>query len=179
MHPISKLTVTVDAYDIIIKDRIVSSGDIYGTGNPAGFNSAAVNAALNSFVGAAALAGDDQTGVNLFANGLSTRTEGVEFVATYSQGYGDWGHVDWSVSGAYNDTKVTKINPSSATYAPQTLYDAPALSYLTDASPKVKIIFGALWTYHEFTANAHETIYGESSEIEEGELGNQPNQCVL
>jgi iron complex outermembrane receptor protein len=169
MHPIPKLTVTVDAYDIIIKDRIVSSGDIYGTGNPAGYNSAAVNAALTSFVGAAALAGDNQTGVNLFANGLSTRTEGVEFVATYSESYGDFGHVDWSVSGAYNDTKVTKINPSSSTYAPQTLYDAPALSYLTDASPKVKIIFGALWTYDKFTINAHETFYGESSEIEEGD----------
>jgi iron complex outermembrane receptor protein len=169
MHPIPKLTVTVDAYDIIIKDRIVSSGDIYGTGNPAGFNSSAVNNALTSFVGAAALAGDDQTGVNLFANGLSTRTEGVEFVATYSESYGDLGHVDWSVSGAYNDTKVTKINPSSSTYAPQTLYDAPALSYLTDASPKVKIIFGALWTYQLFTVNAHETVYGPSSEIEEGD----------
>jgi iron complex outermembrane receptor protein len=173
-HPIPKLTATIDVYDIIIKDRIVSSGNIYGTGNPTGFNSPAVNAALDSFVGptsAATLAGDQMTGVNLFANGLSTRTEGVEFVLTYSDSYGEWGHVDWSVAGAYNDTKVTKINASSPTYAPQTLYDESALSYLTDASPKVKIVFGALWTKDLWTVTAHETVYGESSEKGLGDDG--------
>ncbi len=172
-HPIPKLTATLDVYRILIHNRIVASGNIYGTGNPNGAlgDSAAVEAALINFIGAGALAGDTMTGINLFANGLNTRTDGLEFVLNYAENYGVFGHMDWSLSGSLNETNITKVQASPAPIAPQTLYDTTALSIIQSASPKVRIIAGALWTYHRLTVNLRETAYGDSSERTFGDDG--------
>ena len=172
-HPIPKLTATLDVYRILIHNRIVASGKIYGTGNPNGAlgDSAAVEAALINFIGAGALAGDTMTGINLFANGLNTRTDGLEFVLNYAENYGVFGHMDWSLSGSLNETNITKVQASPAPIAPQTLYDTTALSIIQSASPKVRIIAGALWTYHRLTVNLRETAYGDSSERTFGDDG--------
>jgi iron complex outermembrane receptor protein len=74
------------------------------------------------------------------------------------------GRVDWSLTGAYNDTKVTHIDPSPPQIAPQVLYSATAISILEDASPKFRIIGDAVWTIGRFTVNLRETLYGPSSE---------------
>ena len=86
---------------------------------------------MNSPNVAAALAGAGylfdggvtQSGINIFANGLSTRTAGGEFVVTYSSDFDAWGHVDWTASGSYNKTKVISVKGSPRQIAPQTLYD--------------------------------------------------------
>ena len=171
-HPTSQMTATVDAFYIKLKDRIVGSGNIYGRGNPTGVNSAAVQSALEAFAGAATVAADTQDGINIFANGLDTRTQGVEFVITDSENYGDFGHVDWSISGAFNDTKITKIKASPASIAPQLLYDDVAMSILTDATPKYKIIGGALWSLDAWSVNLRESLFGKSSELAVGDDGN-------
>ena len=172
-HPLPKVTATLDVYRILIHNRIVASGNIYGTGNPDGAtgNSAAVEAALVNFIGAGAIADDTMTGINLFANGLNTRTDGLEFVVSYAETYGAFGHVDWSLSGSLNETDITKVQASPASIAPQTLYDANALSIIQSASPKVRIIGAALWTYHQLTVNLRETFYGDSSERTFGDDG--------
>ncbi|MDB5447232.1 MAG: TonB-dependent receptor, partial [Phenylobacterium sp.] len=170
-HPTPKLTATVDAYYIKLKDRIVGSGNIYGRGNPTGVNSAAVQAALEAFAGADTVAADSQDGIYIFANGLVTRSQGVEFVITDAENYGDYGRVDWSLSGAFSDTKITSVKASPASIAPQTLYDHVAKSILTDATPKYKVIGGALWTLGAWTVNLRETLYGKSSEFAVGDDG--------
>ena len=173
VHPFPKVTGTLDVYQIKLKDRIVGSGNINGLSSVPGVaTSAAVQAALIAFVGPGPLAGATDTGINIFANGLDTKTDGVDAVLTYSETYGEWGKVDWSLTASYNKTKVTKIKASPATIAPQTLYDPIALSYLTDASPEYKIIAGAFWTYKKFTFNLRETLFGPSSELGIGDDGN-------
>ena len=172
-HPLPKVTATLDIYRILIHNRIVASGNIYGTGNPDGAtgNSPAVETALVNFIGAGAIADDTMTGINLFANGLNTRTDGLEFVVSYAENYGAFGHVDWSLSGSLNETDITKVQASPASIAPQTLYDANALSIIQSASPKVRVIGAALWTYHQLTVNLRETFYGDSSERSFGDDG--------
>ena len=172
-HPLPKVTATLDVYRILVHNRIVASGNVYGTGNPNGAlgNSAAVENALINFIGAGAIAGDTMTGINLFANGLNTRTDGLEFVVSYAENYGAFGHVDWSLSGSLNETDITKVKPSPASIAPQTLYDVTALSIIQSASPKVRIIAGALWTYRQLTVNLRESFYGDSSERNYGDDG--------
>ena len=172
-HPLPRLTATIDLYRINIHNRIVASGNIYGTGNPNGAlgNSAAVETALVNFIGAAALTGDTMTGINLFANGLNTRTDGLEFVVSYADDYGRLGHLDYSLSGSFNETTITKVKPSPASIAPQTLYDVTALSIIQDASPKVRIIGGALWTHDRLSVNLRETFYGDTSERTFGDDG--------
>jgi iron complex outermembrane receptor protein len=170
-HPISAMAVTLDVYQIDLKDRIVGSGNIYGLGNPTGINSAAVQAALVAFIGADALDGVTQSGINIFANGLDTRTKGADLVVTYATDFGSNGKVDWSLTGSYNTTEVTHIKPSPASFAPQELYDISAISSLEDSSPKYRIVAGALWTVGPLTINLRENLYGESSHIDVGDDG--------
>ena len=169
-HPIPKFTATVDAYYIKIENRIVGSGDIYATGDPSGVNSAAVGSALTAN-GFSFDPGVTQTGIDIFANGLTTATDGLEAVSTYSESYGLFGHVDWSLSGAYNNTRVTHVDPSPASIAPQVLYNDTAISILQSASPKFKIIAGAVWNIQKVSVNFRETVYGKSSEVNLGDDG--------
>ncbi len=171
LHPLPRLTATLDVYEIVLKNRIVGSGNIYGMGNPTGVNSPAVQQALLNFVGAATIAGDIQTGIDIFANGLSTRTDGAEVVISYSTPLPQYGKIDWSLSGNYNKTKVTKINASPPLLAPQTLYNATALSTLTDSAPRYRIVLGALWSYDRFTVNLRESFYGSASGLGVGDDG--------
>jgi iron complex outermembrane receptor protein len=161
LNPSAGLTVTLDAYQIKIRDRIVGSGALYGSGGAV--NSPAVTAAI--------LANGNtldptvvQTGINIFSNAVNTQTRGLEFVATLASNYGQYGKVDWSAAANYNETKVTKINQAPAQLRPQVLLDRTAISHLETASPRTRINLAALWKMGDWTVNLREAIYGKSSE---------------
>ncbi len=160
-HPIDKMTVTLDGYQIKIKKRIVGSGALYGSGGAV--NSPAVTAAI--------LANGNVldptvtfTGINIFSNAADTKSTGAELVLSYASNYGPYGRVDWGLAGNYNKVEVTKINQAPAQLLPQTLLDATAISDLETATPKYRINLSALWKLGAWTVNLRETIYGPSSE---------------
>jgi iron complex outermembrane receptor protein len=162
-HPVSKLTVTLDAYQIEIEDRIVGSGSLFGSGGA--INSPAVKAAIiaNGNVLDSTVT---QTGINIFTNGLDTRTKGADFVATYSTDFDAWGRVDWSLTANYTKTKVTRIAPPpSQLAAGVSLFDKTSISNLETAAPKYRAVLGALWTKDKWTVNLKEALYGESSQL--------------
>lgn len=175
-HLAPKLTMTLDAYQIKIKNRIVSSGTLYGE-NVITVNGNKVTNGIVSPAVIAALAANgvnvDPTirtnatysvGANMFVNGLDTKTKGVDFVGTYYSDFGDWGRVDWSLSASYNKTEVTKIAPNPPGLDPTlTLFDAIAIANLEDTSPKYKVIAGGYWSLGKFAMNLKETFYGETS----------------
>lgn len=175
-HLAPKLTMTLDAYQITIKNRIVSSGTLYGE-NVITVGGAKVTNGIVSPAVIAALAANGvnvdpsirtnatySVGANMFVNGLDTRTKGVDFVGTYYSDFGDWGRVDWSLSASYNKTEVTKIAPNPSGLDPSlTLFDAIAIANLEDTSPKYKIIAGGYWSVGKFSLNLKETVYGKSS----------------
>jgi iron complex outermembrane receptor protein len=169
-HPISNVTATIDAYQIDITNRIVGSGNIFGSGDPAGPNSAAAVAAIQAN-GNVLDPSVTQTGVNIFNNGANTRTRGVDLVTTLSSDYGKWGRVDWSLSGSYDSTTITKVLTPPSQILPQSLLNASALSFLTTGSPNYRIIAGALWEKDKWTVNLKEFIYGQSSEEIQGDDG--------
>jgi len=162
LNPSPGLTVTLDGYQIKIRDRIVGSGSLYGSGG-------AVNAPA---VTAAILANGNvldptvvETGINIFSNAINTQSRGAEFVATLASNYGSMGKVDWSLAANYNTTKVTKINQAPAQLQPQTLLDKTAISHIETASPKMRLNLGALWKMGDWTVNLREAVYGKSSEL--------------
>jgi len=105
-------------------------------------------------------------GVSLFANGVDTRTQGVDLTLSYVSDFGDMGHVDWTLAANYNKTTVTKQAPPPPAVAAQgALLSVTAISDLTTASPRSKATLGALWTKDKWSVNLRETIYGSSSEI--------------
>ncbi|MYM91438.1 TonB-dependent receptor [Rugamonas sp. FT82W] len=161
LNPTANLAITLDAYQIKIRDRIVGSGALYGSGGS--MNSPAVVAAIKAN-GNVLDNTVSQTGINIFSNAVDTRSRGLEFVATLNESYGTAGKVDWSVAANYNKVEVTKINQAPAQLLPQTLLDQTAISDLETASPKVRINLGALWKIGAWTINLREAIYGKSSE---------------
>jgi iron complex outermembrane receptor protein len=163
LNPAANLAITLDAYQITIRDRIVGSGSLYGSGGAV--NSPAVTAAIlaNGNVLDPTVV---QTGINIFSNAVNTRSRGLEFVATLNSSYGANGKVDWSLAANYNKVQVIKINQAPIQLQPQTLLDATAISDLETASPRVRVNLGALWKIGNWTINAREAFYGKASELQ-------------
>jgi len=161
INPASNVAVTLDVYQIKIRDRIVGSGALYGSGGAV--NSPAVTAAIKAN-GNVLDSTVSQTGINIFSNAVDTRSRGLEFVTTINSNYGTAGKVDWSIAANYNKVEVTKVNQAPAQLLPQTLLDKTAISDLETAAPKLRVNLGALWKVGNWTVNLREAIYGKASE---------------
>jgi iron complex outermembrane receptor protein len=173
-RPMPGMSASLDVYQITITNRIVGSGQIVGsTSTDPHVSDAVKNAIVAS--GAAidpAVLTSGTTGVNIFANGIDTRTRGADLVFDFPMEF-NFGKVVWSVGATYNDTTVTKYagtpaalaNVNGATGIPTNeLYDPQAYSDLTTANPKYVVNLGALVTVDKLSVNLVEKIYGESSE---------------
>ena len=70
----------------------------------------------------------------------------------------------WPATGARPACRASRpIRPS---WAPPRCSRRRRLSYLTNASPKFKASFGALWTLEDWTITLRETVYGPSSVLD-------------
>lgn len=173
LHPVDKLQITADAYEIDIRDRIINSGFLEGSYvNSAGNTVLVSQGVLNAITAAGNTldTGIAYAGINIFANAANTRTRGVELVANYASDFGEFGHVDWSIGFNYNQTDITALMPLPASVANvgqgQTeLLTPTAISALTTATPREKVILGAFYTKDRWSVNLRETIYGPSSEV--------------
>lgn len=168
-RPLPAMSVTVDLYEIDVTNRIEATGLLYAT-YVNGVPSAAANAIR------AAITANGRTidpvvlasggvAVQTFANGLDTRTRGLDVAAQYGVDYA-LGHVNYNLTGTINDTALTN-NPASlspAIFAGQSLYDTRAISDITEASPKFVFGAGADWTWNNLTVNLLEKLYGPSAE---------------
>jgi iron complex outermembrane receptor protein len=110
------------------------------------------------------------TGISIFTNAADTRTRGVELTATYASDFGELGHIEWSAGVNYNETAITKQYPlpavvTNAAYGQTSILGPTAISALTTATPREKVILGAYWTLSKWSVNLRETVYGPTSEI--------------
>lgn len=159
-HPGAGVTATLDLYQIKVDHRVVGSGSLFGSGGTV--NLPAVRAAIlaNGNVLDPTVT---STGITIFTNGLDTRTRGAEFVLTASSDAGDYGSIQWSLTANYNKTKVTHINAPPPQLAGVSLFDANSISNLETASPKYRVVAGALWKWDRLSVNFKESLYGKSS----------------
>ncbi|PTQ08265.1 TonB-dependent receptor [Sphingomonas oleivorans] len=157
LRPVPRLVVTLDGYYIKVKDRIAGTSSIRGIVNGTLVNQAVLDAiALRGTV----LDNVPNVSVATFTNGIDTRTWGLDLSARYPVPL-DFGNLDLSVSGNYNNTKVTKNRLQNVNGL--NLFDARAESYLETATPKYKAVLGALFTSGPFSANLRQTFYGKST----------------
>jgi iron complex outermembrane receptor protein len=164
-RPLERLTATIDAYQILVTNRIVASGSINGQSMGVPFpNSENVTAAI----AASGLSIDPgvlatgTTGIQLFANGVDTRTRGVDFTLASPQDF-DFGHFDFTVGASYNYTEATRVLAGTPEIGGQPLFDAQAITALTSQSPRITLNLGAHYTVSEYYVDLHEIIYGKSS----------------
>lgn len=165
-RPASRLVITLDAYQVKIRNRILGTGSIFGSGGAINFPVVTQAIVANGNVLDPTVS---QTGINIFTNGADTRTRGVDVVLTYFSDFGDAGKVDWTISGTYNETKATRIGlaPTQLTppggTTPIALFDKSAISNLETASPKVKIVGSAAYKLGAFSSTLRGTLFGKSS----------------
>ncbi|WP_374470868.1 TonB-dependent receptor plug domain-containing protein [Phenylobacterium sp.] len=163
-HPGFGITATLDLYQITIKDRIVGSGSLFGSGGSN--NIPAVTAAIlaNGNVLDPTVT---QTGINIFTNGLNTRTRGAELVITLPSDFGPYGSVQWALTGNYTKTEVTKIAAPppelTGSAGPASLFDLTAIGNLETTAPKYRLVASALWTLGPLQVSLKESLYGPSS----------------
>jgi len=109
-------------------------------------------------------------GVTLFANGIDTVTQGADLVFQFPEDY-SWGHVNWQITGAYDDTYISKLPPAPTILTGYQLYSLNDTSVLTSANPRIRINFGGYWTLDKWSVNLTEHLIGPSSEyINDGGL---------
>jgi iron complex outermembrane recepter protein len=179
-HPADKLTVTIDAYSIKIKDRIVSSSDFLGfsaTATPKPIFPSVIQALIaNGLTPAASLfeSTSGQISISTFVNGVDTRTQGIDFSATYSSDIGDMGTIDWGLNANYNKTKVVaeSLPPPGVTSSPaDTVLDKYSKSTLTETTPKFRATASAFWTWNKLSVNLRESYYGAAKELNSDDNG--------
>lgn len=147
-QPLPQASVTLDAYQIEIRDRIALTGFLFGNG-----------------VDQALLANGYAPGyrIKYFTNAADTTTRGVDLVADYRADYGRFGRVKYGLGVNYNKTDIDDIKqtPSALSAAGNSLelFDRVAQGYLTVANPRTKLILSANWQIDRFTINAGLTRY--------------------
>jgi iron complex outermembrane receptor protein len=160
-HPLDRLNITIDAYSISLRNRIVGTGTLFGSGGA--INSPVVTAAIIAH-GNVLDPTVTQTGASIFLNGISTLTQGVDVSANYLTDLDTLGTITWTLAGNYTDTSISNIIPTPSVFSPGvTLFSRTAQTLLTHATPKEKIGLSALGALDDWTVNLRETLYGPSS----------------
>ncbi|MDE1167749.1 MAG: TonB-dependent receptor [Pseudomonas sp.] len=146
------LSVTLDAYQIKLTDRIVQTGLLTGT---------AVSQVLQANGFNPDLAGQ------YYTNGVDTRTRGVDLVSEYKQHLAAWGDIRWSAAYSWNKTTILDIADTPAQLASlgNTLLDRQKQADLTKAMPKDRVALGGLWSWRDFNVNVRLTRYGKYTEV--------------
>ncbi len=150
LNPLPNLNVTIDAYQINIRDRIVQGGTYSGQ--------TAIDALTQA--GITLPAGLPSVTANYFTNGVNTRTRGLDILATYHSNFARWGSVDWDLGINFNTTSVTSVGRDTNG---NTLLNAQQVGYITSSTPKNKIIVGGTWHRDKWALSLHETRYGTTS----------------
>ncbi|WP_287812219.1 TonB-dependent receptor [Pseudomonas sp.] len=153
-EPTRDARITLDAYRIEIKDRIVKSEIIRDTGS-----STAVRDTLQS------LGINDLYSAQYNMNGVDTRTEGVDLVSELHKDYGRFGKVRWSALYSYNHTTLRDIKQNGTVNgllgSDYVIFGHQAQTDLTEGSPRDKLILGSNWRLGDFITDLQLTRYGK------------------
>lgn len=145
-QPAGNASLTVDAYRILIDNRIIMSSTITGSKVVALLEA-------NGLVG--------YNGAQFYTNAVDTRTQGIDVVGEIKTNLGALGSVRWSAAYNHNETKIRSVDPLVAPDG--TSYDVfgrTARGYLLHGNPKDKVILGADWSKGTWTITARSTYYG-------------------
>jgi iron complex outermembrane receptor protein len=142
-------SLTVDAYQIKVKDRIVLSENLTST-------------AVRNYITSQGFIGVG--GGRFFINGVETKTRGVDVVFNVPYNAGNVGKFDFTVAANVTKTEVTKVPTTTqlAALSPApVLFDRVNVLTLEKGQPKNKLNASATWTQGPIGATLRATRYGE------------------
>lgn len=158
-RPLKNLSITVDAYMIDIKDRIVLSGSFLrynsnGTPNAVIDNILDTDPSLN-----------DVASAIFFSNAIDTRTKGIDVVIAYSTQMGK-GTLAATLAGNLNKTTLESIpkvaaNLPNTTSIQNTLFDRENQGRLELAQPRDKFSMNLNYRIGKWVVNMRSTRFGK------------------
>ncbi|MBB3359392.1 MULTISPECIES: TonB-dependent receptor [unclassified Novosphingobium] len=159
-EPVHGLSITVDAYRIDVKNRIIESAYLYG-------DLAQAAIAAN---GTTIPAGLDPGNVSavFFTNGVDTRTQGVDMTASWMMPAGALGRIRWDAGLAYVDTTIRRVHAAPAVLANAglSLVDAVQRTNLTTATPSWKASLAAAWSSGPLDLTLRNTFYSNARQAQ-------------
>ena len=149
LTPAEGLYVTIDAYQIKVKDRITLSENL---------TSAAVRTYLNTN------GFPDVAGGRYFTNALDTTTTGIDVVGTYTWNLAS-SKLDLTSGYNYNKTEIDRVaaNPPALQLIDPTAlrFGRVELGRFEVGAPRDKFFLNSIWTKGGFSIGATATRYGE------------------
>jgi iron complex outermembrane recepter protein len=139
LTPVQSLLVTIDGYQIAVRNRIGISQQFNVT------QADIANLPALAYVGAGGT-------VQYFTNGFNTKTKGVDLVASYPIQLGAAGTLETALAYNYNKTDVTKFNPN--------VISAARIIDIQHYAPNNRANFNASYGWGPIHASVHENYYG-------------------
>ncbi len=163
---------TIDGYQIKIKDRIVLSENLVVSSSATG---QAIAALLAPYSGVG--------GARFFMNGVDTTTKGIDVVAHYRLPAGVYGMYDFGIAANHGETKIDRYptnNVLSTLASPPALFARVNQNLMADSTPKDKVTASLDWSLGKWTASASAIYYSSvfvaastSTAIYDYETGNK------
>ncbi|PDS26298.1 TonB-dependent receptor [Flavobacterium branchiophilum] len=142
--PTKQFSLTLDYYNILVKDRILLSEKInFGNGADQAF----------------------------FVNGMDTRTSGLDFVASYRNIMLGTGKLNLNLSGnnTFQNERVGEVkNPQSVKNVNQTVINDTQEALLFSSRPKYKYILGGDYEIGKFVFSLNNTVFGPTKFLNAG-----------
>lgn len=151
--PSRDFSLTLDYYNIDVKDRIILSSNITHTAD----GTAALDTVLTN---------NGIVGVSFFTNGIRTKTQGLDLVATYKNISIGSGKMTLNLAGNYtisNELDGGITDPKLISDAGQSTFDYKQEALLLTSRPKYKVILGADLEINKWSFSLNNTAFGPAT----------------
>jgi iron complex outermembrane receptor protein len=168
LKPDDNTSITLDYYNIKVKDRIVLGKEIgpvchHNDKLPPAEDQAQYEACFKASKLDQELAKAGIVSVSFFINALTTRTEGLDYVLSRKNIPLADGKLTLNLSGNYthkNERDGAVNNPQLVADAKQSVMDATQEALMFTSRPKFKTILGADWDYKKLNLSLNNTVFG-------------------
>jgi iron complex outermembrane receptor protein len=162
LQPDSNTSITVDYYNIKVKNRIVLGKEIKPICDTA-LPSAAYTACVAASPLDTVMVPRGLVSLSFFVNALTSRTSGIDYVLSRKNIPLGEGKVTLNLSGNYslkNERQGEVNNPTLVANAGQSVLDATQEALMFTSRPKFKTIFGADLDYQKLSYSFNNTVFG-------------------
>ncbi len=152
VNPTRNLSISLDYFNINVKDRIVYSSSI---------SSSDLTTTLGSILNQAGV-----SSIQFFINGIQTSTSGLDYVVSYRNLPLGRGKLGLNLAGNFmleNKIVGTPADPEAIKSAGSSILNTQIKSLLTESRPKYKSILGLDYTMGKWNVNLNNTLFGPTS----------------
>jgi iron complex outermembrane receptor protein len=147
LRPTERSSLTIDAYQIKIRDQIVSSASLSGP----------------EVLALLAASGDTATtSVTFYTNGVDSTTRGIDIAGKWRPALPTgYGNLSLTLGYSYTRSKVNKLSQSSV--LARTLVNEGVIRNFEETQPRSKLVLSADYLYHDWHLSATALRYGKST----------------